>query len=60
MTYKNKARAIGKRATIQTTLPDGLTIEVDVLDYKFSYGNDRWLVRPVAGTGQAWVQKIKT
>jgi hypothetical protein len=59
MTYRKKASAIGKRATIQTTLPTGLTIEVNVLDYKFSYGNDRWLVRPVAGSGRAWVQKIK-
>ena len=60
MTYKKKGKAIGKRATIRTTLPAGLTIEVDVLDYKFSYGNDRWLIRPVAGSGQAWVQKIET
>ena len=60
MSYANKAVLIGKRAKIKTTLPTGLTIKVDVLDYKFSYGNDRWLVRPVGGSGQAWVQKIKT
>ena len=61
MSYAKKAVAvIGKRAKIKTTLPTGLTIKVDVLDYKFSYGSDRWLVRPVAGSGQAWVQKIET
>jgi hypothetical protein len=59
MSYAQKAALIGKRATIKTTLPAGLTIKVHVLDYKFSYGNDRWLVRPVAGSGQAWVQKIE-
>jgi hypothetical protein len=59
MSYAQKAALIGKRANIRTTLPAGLTIKVQVLDYKFSYGNDRWLVRPVAGSGQAWVQKIE-
>ena len=29
------------------------------LDFKQSYGNDRWLVEPVAGSGRAWVETIK-
>jgi hypothetical protein len=41
MSYAKKAAFIGKRAKIKTTLPTGLTIKVNVLDYKFSYGNDR-------------------
>lgn len=60
MSYAEKVALIGKRANIRTTLPAGLTIQVDVLDYKNSYGKDRWLIRPIAGTGQAWVQKIET
>jgi hypothetical protein len=55
MAYADKAKLIGKKATIEL---HGLTFEVEVLVYKFSYGNDRWLVRPVAGHGERWVQKL--
>ena len=33
-----------------------ITVEVKVLDYKNSWGKDRWLVAPVAGTGETWVE----
>ena len=55
MSLKAKLAQIDKRAT--TKIGD-LTIEVIVRDFKQSYGNDRWLVEPVAGHGQAWVEKI--
>ena len=29
-----------------------------VRDFKQSYGKDRWLVEPVAGSGSTWVEKI--
>ena len=55
MSLKAKLAQIDKRAT--TKIGD-LTIEVIVRDFKQSYGNDRWLVEPVAGHGQTWVEKI--
>ena len=55
MSLKSKLAQIDKRAT--TKIGD-LTIEVIVRDFKQSYGNDRWLVEPVAGSGSTWVEKI--
>ena len=55
MSLKAKLAQIDKRAT--TKIGD-LTIEVIVRDFKQSYGNDRWLVEPVAGNGRTWVEKI--
>ena len=45
MSLKAKLAQIDKRAT--TKIGD-LTIAVIVRDFKQSYGNDRWLVEPVA------------
>jgi hypothetical protein len=37
---------------------DSLLIDVKILEHKRSYGRDRWLVTPVAGTGEKWIEKI--
>lgn len=36
---------------------NGMSIPVMVLDYKHSYGCDRWQITPVGGNGKQWVQK---
>ena len=33
----------------------GLDIDVTVLDAKHSYGNLRYLVSPISGTGEIWI-----
>ena len=55
MSYKDKAQYIGKKATVSF---GELSVEVEILDYKNSYGKDRWLVKPVVGEGEAWVEKL--
>ena len=55
MSLKSKFALIDTRAT--TAIGD-LTIDVMVRDFKQSYGKDRWLVEPVAGSGSTWVEKI--
>lgn len=35
-----------------------LAFDVHVLDFKNAYGNDRWLVTPAAGSGEAWVETV--
>ena len=50
---KQKRALIGCRAFV--TLGT-LVFAVDIVDHKFSYGRDRWLVRPATGNGEAWVQ----
>lgn len=37
----------------------GLTFEVMVKAHKVAYGTDRWLVIPVKGHGETWVQYIE-
>lgn len=49
---------IGKRAKLRIQAPKGLTVMVEVLDFKVSYGQDRWLVKPVSGEGTCWVEEL--
>lgn len=35
-----------------------LLIKVRVLNFKSEYGRERYLVEPIDGVGQVWVQKI--
>lgn len=51
---KDKLSSIGKKGSISM---DGLSIEVKVVDFKQSYGRDRWLVTPVSGKGQKWIEQ---
>lgn len=37
----------------------GFTIRVVIKDWKFSYGNERFLVTPVDGAGERWVEKVR-
>tara|TARA_Y100000310_G_C20376336_1_gene665920 strand:+ start:113 stop:268 length:156 start_codon:yes stop_codon:yes gene_type:complete len=37
----------------------GLEFEVKVLKSKRAYGKKRYLITPVAGNGETWVEKIK-
>lgn len=53
---KDKLTRIGTTASLKTAW--GFEIWVEIIDYKQSYGRDRWLVKPVSGEGEAWVEKI--
>ena len=45
---------IGKSGVLRC---EYLTIEITVVDAKRSYGRTLLLVRPVAGTGEQWVEE---
>lgn len=45
---------VGKKGTVWF---GELEVEVEILDYKNSYGRDRFLVTPVAGTGETWTEQ---
>ena len=54
---KNKVfENVGKQGTVSL---GGLKVHVDILDYKKSYGRDRFFVTPVAATGEVWVENVK-
>ena len=56
MSYIENAKIIGKVGDI---FIGGLVVKVKVLDYKNSYGNDRWKVTPVEGEGTIWVEQVR-
>lgn len=47
---------IGKPAVISL---GGLEIYVRIQDVKTSYGHTRYLVSPIGGTGNIWIEKIQ-
>lgn len=53
---KEKLEKIGTGAKVQTEW--GFYVNVIIKDYKNSYGRDRWLVSPLSGEGENWVEKI--
>lgn len=57
MTTKEKIPMIGQRATIKL---NQFHIDVTIIDIKTSWGKTRYLVRPVFGYGDSWVENINT
>lgn len=53
MSLLEKTKLIGKLAMVNI---GGLCVDVEIVDYKTSYGKDRWLVKPVSGEGKIWVE----
>lgn len=61
MTYSKAQSILGARGLISVQKSPGnvLDVEVIVKEYKDnSYGHKRYLVSPVAGQREIWVQKI--
>lgn len=54
MTFLEAQQIIGKEATWNAG--NGLRFQVIVKDYKQAYGCKRYLVVPVNGQGETWVQ----
>lgn len=57
MGTKDKVANVGKKGMYTLRGDGGIAIEVVIMDYKNSYGRDRWLVKPVAGTGEVWTEQ---
>lgn len=58
---KKLLEKIGKEALVQMTSSGKqfVNVRVLILDIKQSYGRTRYLIRPVAGEGEMWVEKIE-
>ena len=46
---------VGKKGYVYL---EGLKVEVEILDVKNSYGNTRFLIKPVAGEGEVWKEQV--
>lgn len=53
MTAATQAHLIGREGALRVSA--ALAVAVRIVDVKFSYGNLRYLVAPIAGLGQEWV-----
>lgn len=54
MGTKDKVAKVGEKGVVEL---GGVKVEVEIVDYKSSYGKDRWLVTPVAGSGEVWTEQ---
>lgn len=59
MGTKAKVEQVGKKGLyiVDSGTRTGLRIEVEIVDYKNSYGKDRWLIKPVSGNGEVWTEQ---
>jgi len=53
---KDKLRLVGRHALITM---GKMQVKVEILDYKRTYNRDRYLVAPLAGKGEAWVESLE-
>ena len=56
MNAKELYTYIGKRGTVEL---GGVGVHVEVTDAKVSYGNARFLIMPIAGSGTVWVDSAR-
>jgi len=49
-------KIIGARALLRV---EAFSVMVEVMDVKQAYGNTRYLVEPIGGHGEAWVDKSR-
>ena len=53
---KEITQYVGKTGNV---LLGGLTVAVKIKDVKNSYGRIRYLITPVTGSGEVWVESVK-
>lgn len=56
-TYSEGAKIIGKKGSVWAF--GDIHVDVKVKDYKQAYGKSRWLVEPLKGSGEAWVETVR-
>ena len=56
MTMLESQKIIGARALLRV---EAFSVMVEVMDVKQAYGNTRYLVEPIGGHGEAWVDKSR-
>lgn len=60
-TYADAKGLVGKRALFEFKhRPQGsVKVQVRIMDFKNSWGQNRFLIEPVAGQGQIWVENLQ-
>lgn len=60
-TYSDAKQLVGKKAMFEFKhRPQGsVKVEVRIKDFKTSYGQNRFLIEPISGHGEIWVQNLQ-
>jgi len=56
MTMLESQKIIGANAFLRV---EAFSVMVEIMDVKQAYGNTRYLVEPLNGTGEAWVDSSR-
>jgi len=56
MSALESQKIIGAKALLRV---EAFSVMVEVMDVKQAYGNTRYLVEPIGGHGEAWVDKSR-
>ncbi len=56
LTVNNMREHIGRTVLMRSRNPESVQFSVKIADAKNSYGNIRFLIQPVAGQGEQWVE----
>lgn len=56
MSIATLSKAIGQKALLRI---EAFSVGVEILDVKTAYGNVRYLVEPLTGVGEAWVDETR-
>jgi len=56
MTMLESQKIIGANAFLRV---EAFSVMVEIMDVKQAYGNTRYLVEPIGGHGEAWVDKSR-
>jgi len=61
MDVQQAAKLIGKTVSYvpKTQNGDGLKFRVKIISWRSSYGKNRFLIEPIAGTGRIWTEHIE-
>ena len=55
MSVKELMTKIGKSGVVKV---GGLSVEVTIVDIKTEFGRERYLVTPVKGSGEVWIESV--
>lgn len=60
-TYADAKHIVGKRALFEFRhrTQGGVMVEVKIKDFKTSWGQSRYLIEPISGQGEIWVQNLQ-
>jgi len=59
MNIKEQSKLIGQIKNYAVSNGSGkMSVKVEILDVKSAYGRERFLIKPIKGEGEIWVEQL--